>query len=118
MKKRPLALLITLLLLLAGSAVAQTRIDNPYTYKDGDFMFMSKHNMDGTSISELGACIAFGSPRTKMAGSFKQWITDISDTAALKMYNMGRCDVLGYVVEDKPGRPERTRQPASLQVQC
>jgi len=102
---------ITAVLMLVVSMVtasAQTRLDKPNTDKNSDFLFMGNNDKDGTAISELKACIATGSPRTQMATVFKSWITDISEVAALKMYNMKRCDLVGFRMEDKPGRKYRT----------
>lgn len=87
---------------------AQTRLDNPNTHKDSDFLFMGKHNMNGTAISGLGACIATGHPRTRMATVFKLWITDLSEVAALKMFNLKRCELVGFVMKDNPGYKYRT----------
>lgn len=86
----------------------QTALDNPITHSNDQFIFMGKNNIAGTGISELKACIATGSPRTPMARVFEIWITDISEVSALKMFNMKRCDLVGFQLEDKPGRKWRT----------
>lgn len=69
---------------------------------NSDYLFLSKNDLDGKSISSLSSCMAATHLMPPMSRVFKQWITDISENSALKMFNIGRCDVVGYHIDDKP----------------
>ncbi|REJ78680.1 MAG: hypothetical protein DWQ47_04320 [Acidobacteria bacterium] len=80
---------------------------------DADFIFVGENGLEGTALSELRACSENNrNAKTTLGPRFKQWIDEISPTAQLKMYEMGRCELMGFHVIDNPSH--KYRKPEDL----
>lgn len=78
--------------------------------QNSDYLFMGKNDLDGEPISAFAACIGVSNTLAPMSKKFKQWINDISYDSALKMFNLGRCQVVGFYKDHGTGQKNNNRK--------
>lgn len=75
---------------------------------NADFLFVGANDLEDKKTSELRVCSEGYSLTYPVQEKFKQWISDISETAMLRMMQTKRCELLGYLIQDKPGYKHRS----------
>ncbi|MCO6510102.1 MAG: hypothetical protein J5I65_04855 [Aridibacter famidurans] len=80
---------------------------------DDDFLFVGANGLEGTSIGELRSCSETNdAAKRKLGPHFKQWIDQISPTAQLKLFEKNRCELMGFLIVDRPER--KYKKPGDL----
>jgi hypothetical protein len=74
---------------------------------DAQYFYVGKDKLAETKIDGLRVCADTFKVNLTWKKGFKQWIDQISATAQLKMFEMGRCELMGFHIVDKPGRGYR-----------
>lgn len=74
---------------------------------DPEYFYVGVNELDGTGIGGLKVCSDNYKGRVNWKNEFKQWIDEISPTAQLKMFEMKRCELMGFRIVNKPGRKYR-----------
>lgn len=77
---------------------------NQENYKDSDFLYMGKNEMAGQRVAGMKACVIGGNDRfpPPVSKQFTNWITAISETAALRSFGSATCPVVAVRIYDHP----------------
>jgi hypothetical protein len=73
-------------------------------YKDSEFLFMGRNDMEGAKIAEMRACVVGASDQAPppLSKGFVAWITNISEVAALRSFNGSTCQVVAFRIDEHP----------------
>lgn len=74
---------------------------------DSEYFYVGANDLEETTISGLKVCSDNYKGKINSKNEFKQWFDEISPTAQLKMFEMGRCELMGFHIINKPGRKYR-----------
>lgn len=74
---------------------------------DPEYFYVGADKMEGTEIGGLKVCSDNHKGQINWKNEFKQWFDEISQTAQLKMFEMNRCELMGFHIINKPGRRYR-----------